>query len=126
MSKKKGSEPQTGYKKPPKSGQFKPGQSGNPRGRPKGHRNLKTDLFAELNAKIEITEGNRKVIITKQQALVKRLVNGALSGDPKSTSLLIPMVTDMNKEEGLKEDMKPLSPQEMKLLEQAMKGGHDG
>ncbi len=37
-----------GYRKPPKHTRFKPGQSGNPRGRPKGTKNLKTDLIEEL------------------------------------------------------------------------------
>ncbi len=37
-----------GYGRPPKAGQFKPGQSGNPQGRPKGSTNLATDLSAEL------------------------------------------------------------------------------
>jgi hypothetical protein len=38
---------QVGYGKPPKHTQFKPGKSGNPQGRPKGTKNLKTDLIAE-------------------------------------------------------------------------------
>jgi hypothetical protein len=38
-----------GYGKPPKSGQFKRGKSGNPKGRPKGSLKLATDLAAELN-----------------------------------------------------------------------------
>ncbi len=37
-----GSDP-VGYCKPPKRTRFQPGQSGNPRGRPKGTKNLKTD-----------------------------------------------------------------------------------
>ena len=33
---------QVGYRKPPVHTRFKPGQSGNPKGRPKGPRNLAT------------------------------------------------------------------------------------
>jgi hypothetical protein len=32
---------EVGYGKPPKHGQFKPGKSGNPRGRPRGAHGLK-------------------------------------------------------------------------------------
>ena len=39
---------EVGYGKPPKSGQFKPGQSGNPKGRPKGAKNFKTELATVL------------------------------------------------------------------------------
>lgn len=39
---------EVGYGKPPRHSQFKPGQSGNPRGRKKGSRGLRTDLHAEL------------------------------------------------------------------------------
>ena len=42
-----------GYKRPPKHTQFKPGQSGNPRGRGKNTRNFKTDLVEELREQID-------------------------------------------------------------------------
>ena len=45
---------EVGYRKPPKHTRFKPGQSGNLRGRPKGTKNLKTDLMEELGEKILI------------------------------------------------------------------------
>ena len=43
-----------GYCKPPKTGQFQPGQSGNLKGRPKGSQNFTTILEKELNNKIQI------------------------------------------------------------------------
>lgn len=80
---------EVGYGKPPKHTQFKPGHSGNPRGRPKGSRNFKTDLLEELGEKIEIREGDRPRKITKQRALVKSLTNGSIKGNPRSTGHLL-------------------------------------
>ena len=55
---------EVGYGKPPKAGRFKPGQSGNPRGRPKGTLNLKTDLQQELAERISVREGDRQLTVS--------------------------------------------------------------
>lgn len=81
-----------GYKKPPKSGQFKPGQSGNKKGRPKGSKNFKTDLAEELAETISITEGGKPKKITKQKAIIKSTVAKAIKGDIKATNTLFGMV----------------------------------
>ena len=65
---------EVGYKKPPKQSQFKQGQSGNPRGRPKGTKNLKTDLLEELGEQILVREGSRTRKISKQRAMLKNLI----------------------------------------------------
>jgi hypothetical protein len=52
-----------GYGKPPKSGQFKKGISGNPSGRPKKPTDSVSVLMRELDSKFTINEsGQRKVI----------------------------------------------------------------
>jgi hypothetical protein len=57
-----------GYGKPPKSGQFKRGESGNRRGRPRGSLKLATDLAAELNEQITVREDGRARRVSKQRA----------------------------------------------------------
>ena len=45
-----------GYKRPPSHTRFRPGQSGNPKGKKKGLRNFATDARAMLKAKVSLTE----------------------------------------------------------------------
>jgi hypothetical protein len=78
-----------GYRQPPKSGRFKPGQSGNPRGRPKGSTNLATDLLAELREKVTVREGGRPRRISKQRALIKSLMVKALQGNVRATTAML-------------------------------------
>jgi hypothetical protein len=78
-----------GYKRPPRHRQFVPGQSGNSNGRPKGTRNFKTDLREELSECISIREGDRDISISKQRALIKRLVASAIDGDARSIATLM-------------------------------------
>ena len=86
---KKNNDYDVGYGKPPKSGQFKKGQTGNPRGRKKGARGLKTDLKAELSEKITLTENGKSVKISKKRLMIKQLVAKALKGDIRALSKLI-------------------------------------
>ncbi len=73
-----------GYGKPPEHTQFKKGQSGNSKGRPKGSKNLTADRTEELAEMIVVTEGGRRRPISKQRAMIKSLFRflgaAALSG----------------------------------------------
>jgi hypothetical protein len=81
-----------GYHKPPKHSRFKPGQSGNWHGRPKGTRNLKTDLAEELAERIAISEGGRRRAVSKQRGMLKQLLAKALRGDVRAANTILGLV----------------------------------
>src|SRR5260370_6888859 len=87
MSEDRGYE--AGYGRPPVKTRFRKGQSGNPAGRPRGSKNLATLFEAELGERIAVSENGRRKRITKQQAMVKHVVNKALSGDSRLLQLLL-------------------------------------
>lgn len=78
-----------GYGKPPKHSQFKKGQSGNPKGRPKGAKNISTILHEQLFRPLTITENGRRKQIPLIDAFFRRLGKSALEGDPRSQDRLI-------------------------------------
>jgi len=77
------------YGKPPKHSQFKPGQSGNPSGRPKRSNTITALLKEELEAKVTVTENGVKKTITKREAMVRQVVNGGLKGKATDTLRLL-------------------------------------
>lgn len=72
---------EVGFGKPPKETQFKKGQSGNPRGRPKGSPNLATTLRRALTEKVRVAENGRQRTVTKVEAALTQLVNRAAQGE---------------------------------------------
>ena len=77
---------EVGYGKPPKATRFKPGQSGNPKGRPKGARGLGKVLDEALAQEVTVTEGGRTTRVTKREALILSLVTRALKGDMRAAA----------------------------------------
>ncbi len=82
----------TGFCKPPKSGQFKKGTSGNPAGRPKGSKNLSTIVLQESRKPVRVQGPNGSSITTKLQAAVMQLQNKAAQGHLPSQRELFALV----------------------------------
>jgi hypothetical protein len=104
---------EVGYKKPPSRTRFRPGQSGNPKGRPKGSRNLKTELEEELQERIAVREGGARRTISKQRAMLKGLTAKAVQGDPRTANLLLNLVLRLLSQD---EDDQPVQPDECDLM----------
>jgi hypothetical protein len=78
-----------GYRKPPRQHQFQPGQSGNPKGRPKGSKNESTILREILQHKISIRGPNGRVRkISVMEGIHRKVADDALKGDIKSAAFL--------------------------------------
>ena len=85
---------EVGYGKPPWHSRFKPGQSGNPKGKVKGYKGYSATAKAVLNEKIKVqtAHGTRKM--TKLEAMMRTLINAALQGDPKALDQALRIARD--------------------------------
>tara|TARA_Y100000815_G_scaffold74668_1_gene63475 strand:- start:171 stop:590 length:420 start_codon:yes stop_codon:yes gene_type:complete len=72
---------EVGYARPPAGSRFKPGQSGNSKGRPKGSKNLSSIIEATLFGPVQVTVGGRPMKVPAFEAVMMRLVRKALEGD---------------------------------------------
>ena len=70
-----------GYGKPPKHGQFLPGRSGNPSGRPRGAKNLAKVVLSEARKPVRVNGPDGARTVTKAEASVMQLANNAARGD---------------------------------------------
>jgi hypothetical protein len=80
---------QVGYSKPPPEHRFKPGRSGNPKGRPKGAKNESTILRDILTRKIANRSGGRVRKISVLEGIHLRIADDALKGNTKSATFIL-------------------------------------
>ena len=81
-----------GPRHPPLHTRFQKGRSGNPKGRPKGARNLATLLGKALDERVPVTENGKRRGITKRELIVTHLVNKSAGADLRAIALLLGMV----------------------------------
>ena len=86
---------EVGYGKPPRQTRFQKGQSGNPRGRPKGSKNLTTLLGDALNEPVIVAENGGRRRITMREAIIKQLVKRSATTDLRAIKILLDMVRDI-------------------------------
>ena len=98
---------EVGYGKPPESSRFKPGQSGNPKGRPRGAKNkmpalneerLKSIILAEAYRTIKVNDGNRQVSVPMAQAIIRSLAVSAAKGNQRAQRLFSELLVTTERE----------------------------
>jgi hypothetical protein len=78
-----------GRGKPPREHQWKPPQSGNPSGKRKREESCRDLMKEELDALISVQENGKTITLSKRKAWVKRVVNGAIQGNPRDEKILM-------------------------------------
>lgn len=78
-----------GYCNPPKATQFKPGQSGNPKGRPKGARGLNTIVIEKMTEKLPVRTARGKRKMAKVEVMVQQSIDAGLGGNERERSKML-------------------------------------
>jgi hypothetical protein len=107
----------TGYKNPPKESQFKKGQSGNLKGRPKRSTDLGTELMQLLNASIPIRENGKSRRVSRGLAMFMKLYDQAVHGDIKSATTLANFMSKLKPEQPEKPEPTDISESGQSIIE---------
>lgn len=95
-----GSEYQVGPGRPPKEFQFKPGQSGNPKGARRKKSSIIPDLKAlfehALNEKVTLKKAEQENIVSMFEAGIKQLVNQFAQGDRHARRHVMDLAKEIN------------------------------
>ena len=104
---------EVGYGKPPTHTRFKPGQSGNPKGRPKGSKNkrpglqeerMKDIILDEAYRGITVRDGDRNVTMPMVQAVIRSMAVNAAKGQHRAQRLFAELLASVESSRKLLHD----------------------
>ena len=93
VRRRKKSDYDVGYGKPPQGSQFKPGKSGNPKGRPKNTPNLKTAITDLLSKSVTVREDGSSRRVSSLEAILLRQRQKALEGNQGAALHMLSLFT---------------------------------
>jgi hypothetical protein len=105
---------------PPKHTQFRKGTTGNPKGRPKGSKNLSTYLMEAARDQVSATVGGRTRKISKIQATAMQLATKAARGDQSAMGKFLDWMDEIEtRAAAVKPSQFPLSAPDIEVLRAA-------
>ena len=110
-----------GYKKPPKHTQFKPGQSGNPKGLGKRDETPKTVFKEEMAERFPITRKGKTVRVSALRIAMKRAKVKAMEGDLKAFALLLRLCERWGLDEAKEALAQELQPDDAGIIKRALR-----
>ncbi|MAY20777.1 MAG: hypothetical protein CL955_09185 [Erythrobacteraceae bacterium] len=94
-----------GYKKPPIGSRFKPGVSGNPKGRPKSAKGLHTIVRDTLTQKVAVRTSTGEKRISRIEAAVQKTLELAMKGNPRALAQLLKLYEQAVPEPNVAQDL---------------------
>ena len=115
---------EVGYRKPPKHSRWQKGQSGNPKGREEGLKNLRTDVKTVLSMEVNASAQGVKKTVSTQQAALLRLREQALGGSPKALDRLLSLASQFNNDpEAISKALVPEDIELVKIMQRRLRDG---
>jgi len=99
-----------GYGRPPKATQFKPGQPGNPKGRPKGSRSARAELTEIIHGKVPMIVDGRRRYFSRLGAACLKQWERSIKGNERSTQAFMALAKALG---SLEEPIPTNPPQEL-------------
>ena len=124
-----------GYGKPPKKNQFQKGQSGNPKGRPKGATSFGLAVRKQLSEKVQLIQNGKPRKVSKADAVIMRVMKDALEGKPRAQTEILKLAqaylpddtqSDVLEQPVAAEDQALIDAFVKRMLAQQSEGGEDG
>jgi hypothetical protein len=89
-----GDDDNVGYGRPPRHSRFKPGTSGNPKGRPRKDHSIRSILKTLGNETATVPTENGDVTMTSNEWMLRSLRQRAMKGDNRATTIYLELWID--------------------------------
>ena len=113
---KESKEYEVGYGRPPKEYQFKPGTSGNYKGRPKKKSDFRSDLAEIIEKEVPVNINGQYVTMSTRKAALQVLIAKALKGENTALKILINLLISQPEEQ--EEILEELSSTDSQIIQE--------